>query len=163
MKLGDLKVEVNSSRNWPAMARPRAGEAAARPAPSGPPCRHGGGGLTLGKKKYEDAWQSMAGSGNEADGLSQKAVVADRSGYGRLQRGGGGHAASAEIEIEKSVRRQAIEAATLQAAEVPLKTLKEVAQAVELVRLAADGEIRIASPMRGWPATCSGRPPWSGL
>ena len=93
--------------------------------------------LTVGREKYKASWDDMTRVRDEGDRLSelfQGLVDRDTEAYNLV---------TAAFKLpksnpeEKAARQKAVNGATLEAARVPLETLKAVHQMVDLVHLAA--------------------------
>ena len=94
--------------------------------------------LTLGNKKYSDAWVSMERVLDQADGLAQHFLVLmdqDASAYNEVV---AAMRLLKETEQQKTARRQAVQQATRKAAWVPLETLRAVASLADQIRAAVE-------------------------
>lgn len=84
--------------------------------------------LTVGKKKYQDAWKDMEKVRDEAEELSRRLlelVDRDTEAYNQVMMA---FRLPKDDDEQKSLRTKAIEAANKQAAAVPLETLRTVAE-----------------------------------
>ena len=89
--------------------------------------------LTVGKKKYEAAWKKMETVIVRADRLSGQLIElmdADTDAYNQVV---AAFKLPKETDGDKAARSQAIQAATRQAAEVPLATLRAAAVIMDLI------------------------------
>ena len=95
-------------------------------------------GLTLGRPKYEDVWPEMEEVREQAEQQAlelQELIDRDAEAYNRVM---AAFKMPREDQVQKEQRRQAIQEATLEAARVPLQTLKAVASLADLLQTSAD-------------------------
>jgi glutamate formiminotransferase/formiminotetrahydrofolate cyclodeaminase len=94
--------------------------------------------LTVGKAKYADVWDCMEALASQAERLSaffQKAVERDEAAFQALL---ASRKLPKETEAQQAARQSAIEAATIQAGEVPLEVAEQALKVMELARQAAE-------------------------
>ncbi len=94
--------------------------------------------LTVGRKKYQDAWEDMENVRTRADDLSARLlslVDKDTAAYSRVT---AAFKLPKDDESQKEARKQALQAAFTEAASVPLETLRAVSQLAALAKTALD-------------------------
>ncbi len=94
--------------------------------------------LTLGREKYRDVWEEMERIRDASDKHSRRLLElmeSDTEAYNQVMVA---FKLPKEDQDQKIVRRQAIQRANIQAALVPMETLRRVADLVELVGEALD-------------------------
>ena len=134
MKLAELTARELIGEVAGALSTPGGGSAAAVAGALGAALCAMTARLTLGREKYRDAWPVMQKVREEADALADRLLeLADRD--AEVYRG---VMAAWKLpkanEAEKAARRQAVQAATKEAARVPLQTLRALSGAAGLAR-----------------------------
>lgn len=95
-------------------------------------------GLTLGKKKYAEVEAEMRAVENEARSLQQTLIAAVREDAAAFEALMSAMRLPKGNSDEESARQQAIQAATLQAARIPLETARRALRVMELALLVAE-------------------------
>ncbi len=95
-------------------------------------------GLTLGRSRYEEVWPEMGEVRDQAEQQMlelQELIDRDAEAYTRVM---AAFKMPREDQVQKDQRRQAIQEATLEAAQVPLQTLRAALSVADLLQTAAD-------------------------
>jgi len=94
-------------------------------------------GLTLGRSKYEDVWPEMEEVREQAEEQMlelQELIDRDAEAYNRVM---AAFKMPKDDQVQKEQRKQAIQEATLKAAQVPLQTLRVAASVADLLKAVA--------------------------
>jgi formiminotetrahydrofolate cyclodeaminase len=95
-------------------------------------------GLTVGRSRYQEVWPEMEEVREQAEEQIlelQELIDRDAGAYNRVM---AAMKMSRDDQVQKEQRRQAIQEATLEAARVPLQTLRAAASVADLLQTAAD-------------------------